>query len=151
MPCSASDRSRGASRAACAGFVSVSGKRDSMGEPRFGPPVPATVTLIFFGPGRRVTRPGSRRADRRRRPDMDFMEIPPRKRRPTLPRHAMIVSAALLTLVAFRLADDEVNGRAEVSDAYGFTALFVPAAYLIGWLPEIWGRCRRTTIEPLVM
>jgi hypothetical protein len=62
----------------------------------------------------------------------------------------MILSAALLTLVAFRYADDEVTGKAEVSDAYGFTALFVPAAYLIGWLPEIWARCRRTTTEPLV-
>jgi hypothetical protein len=89
--------------------------------------------------------------DERRKAAMDFMEIPHRKRRGTLLRHAMIVSAAILALVAFRVADDEITGKAEVSDAFGFTTLFLLAGYYIGWLPEIWEKCRGTAFESLIM
>jgi hypothetical protein len=82
---------------------------------------------------------------------MDFMEFPPRKKRGTMIPHTMIVSAAALTLLAFLRADDEVTGKAKVSDAYGFTAVFLLAGYFLGWLPEIWKKTNGTVIEPLVM
>jgi len=82
---------------------------------------------------------------------VEFMEFPPHKPRGTLARHVSIVSVALLTLGVFRLAEDEITGKAEVSDAYGFTLLFVVAGYYIGWLPEIWRNGKRTVLGPFVM
>ncbi|WP_406698348.1 hypothetical protein V5E97_05765 [Singulisphaera sp. Ch08] len=79
------------------------------------------------------------------------MEFPPRKRRGKLIRHAAIVLVAVLTLVTFRFADDEVTGKAEASDAYGFTLIFVVAGYYIGWLSEIWKRCKGKAFDPFVM
>ena len=48
-------------------------------------------------------------------------------------------SPSPLSLAAFHRADDEVTGKARVSDAYGFTSVFVVAGYYISWLPAIWG------------
>lgn len=82
---------------------------------------------------------------------MEFMEFPPRKRRGTLIRHAAIGLSVVLTLIVFRLADDEVTGKAEVSDAYGFTLVFLVAGYYIGWLPEIWKKCEGRTLDSFLM
>ena len=82
---------------------------------------------------------------------MEFMEFPPRKRRGTLIRHAAILSTAALSLFAFHLADDEITGKAEVSDAYGFTLIFLVAGYYIGWLPGIWEKCKGTAFESTLM
>jgi|GEM_PF-4561498 len=82
---------------------------------------------------------------------MEFMEFPPRKRRGTLLRHVAILSSAALSLFAFHLADDEITGKAEVSDAYGFTVIFLVAGYYIDWLPELWGKCKGTSFDFLLM
>ncbi|WP_435008835.1 hypothetical protein P12x_000084 [Tundrisphaera lichenicola] len=82
---------------------------------------------------------------------MEFMEFPPRKKRRRIVDHLMIFAVAALALVVFGRADDEVTGKAQVSDAFGFTMIFVVAAYYIEWLPAIWERTRRTAFEPFVM
>jgi hypothetical protein len=82
---------------------------------------------------------------------MQFLELRPRRERGALVFHAMILSVAALSLAVFRLADDEVRGKALVSDAYGFTLVFVAAGYYLGWLPEIWRKTGGTAFEPLVM
>lgn len=82
---------------------------------------------------------------------MEFMEFPPRKRRGSLLRHAVILATAALSLFAFHLADDEITGQAEVSDAYGFTLIFLVAGYYIGWLPSFWEKCKGTEFDSLLM
>jgi hypothetical protein len=78
---------------------------------------------------------------------MDFMQFPPRKPRGRLIRHGVILSTAALSLFVFRLADDEITGKAQVSDASGFTLIFIIAAYYVGWLPDLWRRCKGTSFD----
>jgi len=82
---------------------------------------------------------------------MEFMEFPPRKKRRTIIQHSMIISVAALTLVSFRLAYDEITGKVDVSDAFGFTLIFLVAGYYIRCLPRIWEKSDRTAFEPLVL
>jgi hypothetical protein len=82
---------------------------------------------------------------------MEFMDFPPRKKRRTIARHLMILAAVVMSLVAFGLAEDEVTGKAKLSDACGFTAIFLIAGYYIGWLPEIWEKTNRTAAERFVL
>ncbi len=83
---------------------------------------------------------------------MEFMDLPPRqKRRGTIVRHATILTTVALTLLAFHLADDEVTGEAKLSDAYGFTLIFLLAGYFIASLPELWVKYHRTSIDAFFM
>lgn len=82
---------------------------------------------------------------------MEFMEFPPRKRRSTVIRHVAIGLTVVMTLLAFHFADDEVTGKAEVSDAYGFTLIFLVAGYYIVWLPEIWKKCEGKAYDSFLM
>jgi hypothetical protein len=91
------------------------------------------------------------RLENRTRTAAEFMDFPPRKKRRAIIQHSMIISAAALTLIGFRLADDEITGKAEVSDAFGSTLFFLAAGYYISWLPRIWKKSNRTAFEPLVM
>lgn len=81
---------------------------------------------------------------------MNFMELPARKgkTRRWLPVHAMILGVAALTLGAFGVADDEITGRALVSDAYAFTFLYVIAAYDLALLPILWKSSKASRAEP---
>ncbi len=82
---------------------------------------------------------------------MDFMDLPPHRRRRKLVRHVMIASTTILTLIVFRFADDNVTGKAKVSDAYGFTLIFLVTGYFVASLSEIWEKCKRTPVEPFLL
>lgn len=83
---------------------------------------------------------------------MEFMDLPPRQKRlGTFVRHATILTTVVLTLLVFHLADDEVTGEAKLSDAYGFTLIFLLTGYFIGWLPEPWAKYKRTSIDAFLM
>jgi hypothetical protein len=81
---------------------------------------------------------------------MNFMELPARKSKRSrwLPVHAMVLGVAVLTLAVFGMADDEVTGKALVSDAYAFTLLFAFAGYYLTLLPLLWKRTEASAAEP---
>ena len=81
---------------------------------------------------------------------MAFMDLTPPKKRRLFVDHLLIVSAVAVSLATFLMANDEVTGKAEVSDAVGFTVLFLGLGYFLAWLPRIWAKTKGTMFESVV-